>query len=145
MPDDVPDRHPQTVPVDPPVHIETFATHLTATWKAGDPSAFVDAVRDIETVPPSASTVVDDSADAGRRRIPLSEVAPERGATTYLRVDPDAPWTLSWEDRTRPVVSASGAPPAALCRRLHVSTTGREAWDDDAIATLRRATSEVSR
>ncbi|MEZ3164110.1 hypothetical protein ABNG03_08180 [Halorubrum sp. RMP-47] len=144
MPDDAPERHPRTVSVDPPVYLETFATHLTATWKAGGPAEFVDAVRALETVPRSATTVVDDATTAGRRRVPLSEVVPDGDATTYLRVEPDAPWTLSWEARTRPVVSTSGAPPPGLCRRLHLATTECVAWDDEAVATLRRATSEAN-
>lgn len=139
------DAPPRKLPVDPPVHLETFATHVTATWAAGGPSAFIEAVRALEPVPPTAATVVDDADVAGRRRCPLSALAPDPEATTYLRVEPDAPWTLSWEERTRPVVSASGAPPAAMCRRLHLATTDCRAWDDAAVDALRRAVSEARR
>lgn len=145
MTEDQPETHPRTVPVDPPVYIETFATHLTATWTAGGLPAFVEAVRALGSVPSSASTVVDDAEAAGRQRRPLSALAPNSDSTTYLRVEPDASWTLSWEERTRPVVSASGAPPTALCRRLHVATTDCKAWDDAAVDALRRAVSEARR
>lgn len=142
---DQPDPPPRTIPVEPPVHVETFTTHLTATWKAGGPSAFIEAVRALEQVPGSAPTVVDNGEVAGRQRMPLSAVVPEADSTTYLRVEPDAPWTPSWEARTQPVISISGAPPAVRCRRLHVATTDCPAWDDDAFAALRQVASEARR
>jgi hypothetical protein len=92
-------------------------------------------------VPRSTPTVVDDVTVAGRRRVPHSAVAAERDATTYLGTDPDAPWGLSWADRTRPVVSAGGAPPANLRRRLQFAATECATLEAGAVATLRRATS----
>ena len=137
------ETHPRTVPVDPPVYLELFPTHLTATWTASGPSAFVEAVCTLKSVPLSASTVVDGPEIAGRKRVPLSAVTPNKNSLTYLRVEPDASWTLSWEDRTRPVVSASGAPPATLCRRLHIATTDCAAWDDAAFDIMCRVASET--
>jgi hypothetical protein len=136
---------PRTVPVAPPVYLELFATHLTATWKAGSSSAFVEAACTLNSVPAAAATVVDGPEIAGRKRVPLSAATPAKRSPTYLRIEPDVPWTLSWEDRTQPVVSVSGTPPAALCRRLHLTTTDCATWDDAAFDALRQATSETRR
>jgi len=45
MPNNTSDDYPQTIPVDPAIHVETFATHQTLTWKAGSRSQFTEAVR----------------------------------------------------------------------------------------------------
>jgi hypothetical protein len=142
MADGAPNGPRRTLPVDPVIRVETFATHRTLTWKAGGLSRFIEAVRGVETVAPAASTVVEDAAVAGRHRSRFSQVDADRDTTKYLRVEPEAPWTLSWERRTWPVVSVSGAPPAPLCRRLHLRTTDCPGWDDRAFETLRRLTSD---
>lgn len=136
MPADTSDDDPRTIPVDPAVHVETFATHQTLTWKAGSRSQFVEAVRVLDAVPPTASVVVDDTAVAGRQRRSLSDIESESDTTTYLRIEPDAPWTLSWERRTQPIVSVSGTPSATLCRRVHRRTTDCSEWNDEAVAAL---------
>lgn len=136
MPEPPFDSDPRRIPVDPVVHVETFATHLTLTWKAGTRSQFVEAVRALNAVPSTAQVVVDDTAVAGRQHRLVSDL--ERGGDTirYLRVEPDASWTLSWERRTQPVVSVSGTPSAAVCRGLHRRTTDCPGWSDSATATL---------
>jgi len=142
MPTNTPDDHPRTIPVDPLIHVETSATHQTLTWKAGSRSQFVEEVRALDPVSPSASVVVDDAAVAGRRHRPLSEIDRESDTATYLRIEPDAPWTISWEQRTQPTVSVSGAPSETLCRRVHRRTTDCSNWSAEAIATLRRLTND---
>ena len=125
---------PRRLSVDPTVHVETFATHCSLTWTAGGLGRFLAAAGDLEGVPETAPAVVDRTTTAGRERRQLSALAAEE-ATRYVRVEPPAGWTLSWERRNRPVVSLSGTPPAA-CRRLHVATTDCPAWPDDARAAL---------
>ena len=126
---------PRRLPVDPPVHVETFATHCSLTWTADGLGRFLAAAGDLEGVPETALAVVDRTTTAGRERRPLSALAAEE-ATRYVRVEPPTDWTLSWERRSRPVVSLSGTPPAAACRRLHVATTDCPTWSDDARAAL---------
>ena len=126
---------PRRLPVDPPVHVETFATQYSMTWTADGLGRFLAAAGDLEGVPETAPAVVDRTTTAGRERRPLSALAAAE-ATRYVRVEPSADWTLSWERRSRPVVSLSGTPPAAACRRLHVATTNCSAWPDDARAVL---------
>ena len=132
-----PDGSEQTIPVEPTVHVETFATHCTLTWKAGPLAGFLTAVDTIDGVPPAAPVVVDDTSSAGRERCRAPEVDPQE-TVRYLRVEPKKPWTLFWEQRTWPVVSLSGTPPPALCRRLHLRTTDCDGWADDAVQTLAR-------
>lgn len=132
----------RTVPVDPEVHVETFATHHTLTWKACEASQFVTAVRAVDPVTPTTPTITNDTAVAGRQQHPLSDTNIESTTIKYLRIEPDAPWTLSWEQRTFPVVSLSGTPPAALCRRVHLQTTDCSTWSDEAFETLRQLTGD---
>ena len=115
--------------------METFATHYSVTWTADGLGQFLAAAGDLEEVPETAPAVVDRTTTAGRERRPLSTLAAAE-ATRYVRVEPPADWTLSWERRSRPVVSLSGTPPAAACRRLHIATTDCSAWPDDARAAL---------
>lgn len=132
-----PDNSEQTVPVEPPVHVERFPTHCTVTWKAGPLAQFVTALGAVDRVPPTASVVVDDASTAGRERQRVTDVGANE-TVRYLRVEPDTPWSLSWERRTWPVVSVSGAPPPALCRCLHLRTTDCEEWPDGALETFTR-------
>lgn len=131
----------QTIPVEPAVHVETFATHCTLTWKAGPLARFITALESVDTIPSTASVVVDDSSIAGRKRCRATALE-ARESVRYLRVDPDRPWSLSWERRTWPVVSVSGTPPPALCRRVHLRTTDCDVWADNAIEALGRATTD---
>jgi hypothetical protein len=137
MPEDTSADNPRTIPVDPVIHVETFATHLTLTWKARTRSQFVEAVRALDAVPSTASVVVDDTAVAGRQHHSVSDLGSVSNTTTYLRIEPETSWTLSWEQRTDPTVSVSGTPPATLCRRLHRRTTDCSGWCDEAVETLR--------
>jgi len=130
------DASNRALPVDPTVHVESFATHYTVTWKAGPLSRFVDAIRGDEEVPEAVTAIVDRTDAAGRRRRPIGELSVDRSAR-YVRVEPDAEWTASWERRTSPTVSVSGAPAPELCRTLHCRTTGCEAWPAGAEETLR--------
>ncbi len=131
----------RTIPVEPPVHVEAFTTHCTMTWKAGPLAGFLTAVRNTDEISPTASAVVEDTSVAGRKRCDVTEIdATER--VRYLRVDPDAPWTLSWERRTWPVVSVSGTPTADLCRRVHLWTTDCRGWSEDAVERIGRAIAE---
>jgi hypothetical protein len=131
----------QTISVEPPVHVETFPTHDTLTWKACPLAGFVGHVMDIDGISPTASTVVDDTSTAGRERCRVADLEASE-TVRYLRVEPDAPWRLSWERRTWPVVSVSGTPPPTLCRRLHQRTTDCDGWPDDAVRTLARVLSD---
>jgi hypothetical protein len=131
----------QTVPVEPPVSVELFPTHYTVMWTGGSLARFVGAVANLDTVSRTASAVVDDRATAGRERRRVADL--ETAETVrYLRVEPDTPWTVSWERRTRPVVSVSGTPSPALCRRVHRQTTDCEGWSDGAFDTLARVTAD---
>jgi len=132
----------RTVPVDPEVHVKTFATHHTLTWKASDLSQFATAIHAVGPVTPTTPTIVNDTAIAGRQQHPLSDTNVESTTIEYLRIEPDAPWTLSWEQRTFPVVSLSGTPPATLCRRIHLRTTDCSTWSDEAFEILRQLTSD---
>ena len=136
MPGNTPADDPRRIPVDPVIHVETFATHRTLTWKAGGRSQFVEAVRSLDAVPSTASVVVDDTAIAGRQHHSVSDLESVSNTTTYLRIEPDALWTLSWEQRTDPIVSVSGTPSATLCRLLHRRTTDCSEWCDEAVETL---------
>lgn len=139
----VPDGQRRTVPVDPPVHVETFATHCTLTWKANGLPPFVDTVRALDAVPAAASVVVDDKNTAGRTEQQLAALDELRDTIRYLRVAPPTGWTLSWERRTWPVVSLSGTPSPELCRRVHRGTTDCSQWTDEALATLENVTAAV--
>jgi len=145
MTDNASDDYPRTIPVDPAIRVEAFATHRTLTWKAGSRSQFIEAVRVLEAVSPTAPVVIDDAAVAGRQRCSFSDVDTESDTTTYLRIEPDAPWTLSWEQRTQPTVSVSGTPSGTLCRRVHRRTTDCSEWSDEAIETLHRLTNDETR
>ena len=108
--DDTPRRE---LPVSPTIHVESFATHYTLTWKAGPLSRFLAAVRDCEAVPANASAVVDATDAAGRQRVDAAALTAD-ATVRYIRVEPSAEWTLSWERRTSPTVSVSGTPDAAV-------------------------------
>lgn len=123
------------LPVSPTVHAESFATHYTLTWKASPLSRFLTAARDCAAVPASASAVVDATDVAGRRRVDTSVLTAD-AAVRYVRVEPPAGWTLSWERRTSPTVSVSGTPDAAVCRELHRRTTACDRWPPAAVDAL---------
>lgn len=130
--DDTPRRE---LPVSPTIHVESFATHYTLTWKAGPLSRFLAAVRDCEVVPANASAVVDATDAAGRQRVDAAALTAD-AAVRYIRVEPSAEWTVSWERRTSPTVSVSGTPDAAVCRTLHRSTTACDGWPAAAVDGL---------
>ena len=133
-----PDNTEETVPVEPPVHIEVFPTHQMAMWKADSLARFLAALDDLDSVAPTAPIIVDDTSTAGRKRHRVTDLEP--GETVrYLRAEPDTPWTLSWERRTWPVVSVSGTPSPVLCRRLHTRTTDCDRWPEETFDTLVRA------
>lgn len=139
MSDDDPAR---ALPTRPPVHVETFATHYTLTWKAGSLARYVDAVRDSESVPPDATAVVDATDAAGRRRRAVRDLSAE-ATVRYVRLEPEPSWTVSWERRTSPTVSVSGTPTPAVCRELHTRTTACEAWSSAAIERLEAVAESV--
>jgi hypothetical protein len=126
--DSGPDASSRTVPVDPPVHVETFPSHHGLTWRAGPLADFLTAVTAEPAVEDGHRLLVDATAAAGRRRLAPHEVDTSTGATTYVRADPSAPWTAAWERRTTPVVSLTGAPAAGLTARLHLATTDCDRW-----------------
>lgn len=136
-------EQPRTVPVDPRIHVETFATHCTVTWKANGLVPFIETVRDIDSGPVPAAVVTDSPDVAGRQQHELETFDAESTTATYAQVQPSAPWTLSWERRTWPVVSVSGTPSPELCRDIHQGTTDCSGWDDDALARLARMTAPV--
>jgi len=132
------DPPPRTLPVTPTVHVESFASHDTLTWQGDSLAAFLGALDEVPAVDPDAPAEVDATDAAGRERRSLGAVTP-RGAVRYVRVEPTAPWTAAWERRTTPTVSVSGAPPAAVCRTLHLGTTDCAGWPPaaaDAMASL---------
>jgi hypothetical protein len=133
----------RTVPVTPTIHVETFATHYTVTWKANGLVPFIKAARDIDTIPPSTTVVTDSPDVAGRQQHELPTLDCEASKATFVSLQPPWPWTLSWERRTWPVVSASGTPSARLCRDIHQATTDCSRWDDSALAQLERMTASV--
>ncbi|ERH09970.1 MAG: hypothetical protein J07HX64_01736 [halophilic archaeon J07HX64] len=136
-----PETSEQTVPVEPPVHVEVFPTHYMTMWKADSLAQFLTALGAVDRVPPTASTVVDDSSTVGREQQSVADIEATE-TVRYLRVEPDTPWTVSWEQRTSPVVSVSGTPPPALCRQLHTRTTDCEEWSDDEVDSLVHALPE---
>jgi hypothetical protein len=138
-----PGGHGETVPVEPAVHVESFAQHCSLTWKADGLATFVEAVRGLNPVPTEATVIVDATDVAGRQQCRLSTLDPCRDTVTYVRVEPSAPWTLSWEQRTWPVISLSGTPTPPLCRSVHVATTDCRAWDETALDAVDRMTSRV--
>lgn len=131
----------RSVPVTPPVHVETFATHYTLTWQANGLSPFVTAVDDIEAIPTTATPLVDDTDTAGRERRALADI--DGTTIKYVRVDTPDDWTLSWERRTSPTVSLSGTPTVELCRRVHNRTTDCSSWTDDNRRILQELTRGV--
>jgi hypothetical protein len=138
------DGQRRKIPVDPPVHIETFATHYTLTWKADRLSRFKSAVQNLDTVPSSARAIINDTSVAGRQRVPVSAIDAESETTTYVRVESDDPWTLSWDQRTWPVVSVSGTPPLTLCQHAHIRTTECANWNDEVVEILDQVISTVT-
>ena len=128
----------ERVPVEPPVHVETYGAHVSLTWTAAGVGRFLDAVRAADAVPADTTPVVDATNAAGQRRMRLDEVDVSGGATTYVRVEPPASWTVAWERRTEPVVSLAGTPTVDTCRAFHVGTTACSTWSADAVSALRR-------
>jgi hypothetical protein len=128
---------PARVPVDPAVHVEQYPTHGSFTWRVPDLARTLDAVHAVDGVSARTSAVVDATNAAGRRQVPLSAVDPGP-ATTYVRVEPSAPWTVAWERRSSSVCILTGTPPASTVRALH-RATGGTGWDADAAALVARA------
>lgn len=129
----------RAISVEPTVHVETFAAHYTVTWKACPLARLLTVLGALDDIPPTVSTIVDDTSVAGRERRQISNV--EAGETVqYLRLEPKAPWTVSWERRTWPVVSLSGTPSAELCRRVHVETTDCDGWAKTDVERLLKLT-----
>ena len=121
-------RDTGTVQVDPPVHVERYASHVSVSWTAGDIEQFVVGVEAI--LRPNVPAVVDATDAAGRQQLELDEIDTAARTTTYVRVEPEQPWTLAWGRRTQPVVTLTGTPDRPTVRRLHVATTDCEQWAD---------------
>jgi hypothetical protein len=126
------------IPVEPPVFVETYAGHCSFAWRADDLGRFLDAVDATASIPAAATPVVDAADTAGRERRALSEIDPED--TTYVRLDPPRPWTLSWEARTRDVVSLTGTPVPSICRAFHTATTDCAAWPTECLERVAELT-----
>jgi hypothetical protein len=124
-----------TVPVDPPVHVERYASHVSLSWTAGGVERFLGTVRDVSV---DAPAVVDATNTAGRRQVELTDIDTTTGATTYVRAEPERPWTVAWERRSTPVVTLTGTPEAAITRRIHTGTTGCAGWSRSQQARLAR-------
>ncbi|ERH06112.1 MAG: hypothetical protein J07HN4v3_01722 [Halonotius sp. J07HN4] len=142
MPDQNGGTGEQTIPVSPTVNIETFATHCTATWKAESLAQCIETLQTSDCIEPTATVVVDDTTIAGREQQSVRDITPTE-TIRYLRVTPAAPWTLSWEQRTWPVVSMSGTLSAEACRHMHVGTTECSGWPDTATATVKEIISGI--
>jgi len=138
------DDHPaRTLSVQPTVHVETFASHYTVTWKGGPLSQFVTAVRNCELVPPDATAIIDMSDTAGRQRQAVGSLSAET-TIQYVRVEAQPAWTASWERRTSPTVSVSGAPNPTVCRDLHQATTTCDAWPSAAVEEVEAIAESIS-
>ena len=136
--------HPaRSLSVQPTVHVETFASHYTVTWKAEPLSQFVTAVQHYEFVTPDATAVIDTVDTAGRQQQAVRDLSAET-AIQYVRVEPQSAWTASWERRTSPIVSVSGAPNPTVCRDLHQATTTCEAWPSAAVEELEAIAESIS-
>ena len=135
------DDSPRTIGVDPPVHVESYRSHLSLSWTALGVERFVAALQTAETVPPTATLTVDATDTAGRYRTTPDEIQTTADTITYVRVDPSPPWTLSWERRTDPVVSLAGSPSAPTCRSFHTATTSCNEWGSAHRDALARALS----
>ena len=132
----------RTISVSPTIHIEAFATHCTATWKAESLAQCIETLRTSKYVEPTATVVVDDTTVAGREQHAVDDITPTE-TIRYLRVTPAASWTLSWEQRTWPVVSISGTLSAEACRLMHLGTTECSGWPDTATENIKNITSSV--
>ena len=131
------DDSPRTIGVDPPVHVETYRSHVSLSWTALGLERFVAALQMAEAVPTTAILTVDATDTAGRYRSTPDEIETTTDIIKYVRVDPSPPWTLSWERRTDPVVSLAGSPSVPTCRSFHTATTSCNEWSSthrDALA-----------
>lgn len=135
------DDSPRTIDIDPPVHVESYRSHVSLSWTALGVERFVAALRTAEAVPPTATLTVDATDTAGRYRTTLAEIETTADRIKYVRVDPSPLWTLSWERRTDPVVSLAGSPSAPACRRFHTATTSCNEWSSACRDALVRALS----
>lgn len=133
----------RTVPVNPSIHVETFATHCTVRWKASGLVPFTEAARDVDNIPPSTTVVTNSPDVAGRQQHELSTLGGERSKATFVSLQPPAPWTLSWERWTWHIVSVSGTPSPGLCRDIHRATTDCSGWYDGALVRVERMTASV--
>ena len=133
----------RTVPVEPPIRVEVFASHYSLTWKADGLGRVLDTVRGIDAIAASTRVIVDTTTTPGRERVPLEEVDADDDTTRYLRVEPSAPWTCSWERRTWPVALLSGTPGPALARTMHRGTTDCSGWPQEALDTLEQLRTSV--
>lgn len=124
-----------TVTVDPAVHIERYASHVSLSWTAGSVGRFVETVRSVSA---DAPAVVDATNAAGRRQVELTDIDTTTGATTYVRAEPERPWTVAWERRSTPVVTLTGTPTVTTTRRVHTGTTDCEGWSRSRRARLAR-------
>jgi len=136
------DTGEQPISVSPTVHLEAFATHSTATWKAGSLAQCIETLQTSECIEPTATVVVDDTTTAGREQHAVDDITPTE-TIRYLRVTPAASWTLSWEQRTWPVVSMSGTLSAEACHQMHLGTTECSEWPDTATANLKESIDNV--
>lgn len=125
------DTNTVTVPVDPPVRVERYGSHLSVAWRAGDLDRFLAVA--LEVVGATATAVVDERGVAGRQERPVESVA-ATDDVRYVRVDsgPSVP-TVAWERRTTPVVTLTGTPTAVTCRDLHLATTDCAGWEQAAL------------
>lgn len=125
----------EPVPVDPPVHVEQYVGHASLSWTAGGVERLVETAKGTSVEAPA---VVDATNTAGRRRVELTDIDTTTGATTYVRVEPERPWTVAWERRSTPVVTLTGTPEATTVHRFHVGTTDCEEWGQSNRAQLTR-------
>ncbi len=135
------DDSPSSIGVDPPVHVETYRSHVSLSWTALGLERFVAALRTAEAVPTTATLTVDATDAAGRYRTTPDEIETTADTIKYVRVDPSPPWTLSWERRTDPVVSLAGSPSVPTCRSFHTATTSCNEWSSTHCDALARALS----
>lgn len=132
-------NHPVRVPVTPPIYVERYPTHSSFSWYVQDLEQALDAVHAADEVSAETPAIVDASNAAGRRRVSLSAVC-AGPATTYVRIEPSAPWTFAWESRSTSVCMLTGTPSVSTVRDLHRATDGT-GWDANAARLVDQARS----
>lgn len=126
---------PRTLPTDPTIHVEPFATHYTLTWKCKSLSQFINAAQNVDFILLNTAAAIDRTDMAGRKYQDVRDLSDDT-SIRYIRIEPQAEWSVSWERRTSPTVSMTGTPEMEVCRELHRYTTACDKWPSEAVDKL---------